>query len=409
METVGLIFSFAVILQLTAKRVNLALTLLLGSLIIAITSGMGAWKIIEVAYTSALDPSTLTLTFSVVGLQLLGYLMKKSGLLEKMVNDLTHLITDPRALSAVLPMVLGMLVVPGGAIMSAPMVEQAGKKAGLSRLNMAAVNLAFRHLWYFIYPLFPLFIMARDLSGLQYGDLIKYLALPTLVSIIICSWVCFSGSQKSTHVQEKISWSLLGKIAVDMSPIFTIIFAHFILGLNYVIAISVGLIMAGYFLYQQGEHNSIQQLIRETISHLDWKLGCVVLAVMMLKGYVVESGTINMIVNNMIDAGLPLLFLTFFIPFTVGMLTASHYTGVGIGFAVFAPIIDTLDLRVAYYAFIFITAVTGYFMSPIHLCYILTKEYFSVDMKDLLLKKMAPPVFAMIAVSMLTIVILGLF
>src|SRR5690554_4224220 len=100
METVGLIFSFAVILQLTAKRVNLALTLLLGSLIIAITAGMGAWEIIEVGYTSVLEPSTLTLASSVVGLHLLGYLMKKSGLLGKMVNDLTHLITDPRALSA---------------------------------------------------------------------------------------------------------------------------------------------------------------------------------------------------------------------------------------------------------------------------------------------------------------------
>ena len=407
METVGLIFSFAVIMKLSAMRFNLALTLVIGSIIIAVSAGMRANMILAVAYSNVFNPATLSLAGAVMSLHLLGFLMKRSGLLENMVTDLRNIINDQRILTALLPMVIGMLVVPGGAIMSAPMVEKSGEKAGIDRASMAAVNILFRHLWYFIYPIYPLFIMVSDLSGIIPSRLIGYLALPTLVGLSLSAWVCFRGTRKPAAAKKRITPNLLAAVIKDISPILIIFIFRYAVGLPFLASIFIGLLLAGYYLHIQVNYNNPFHFVREIVSHINWKLGLIVVAVMLLRGYVIESGSVNILVEAMSTAGLPLLILAVVVPFAIGLLTASNYTSVGIAFAVFGPIISNMDASAAYYSLIFITAVTGYFLSPIHLCFVLTREYFGVSIKDLLFKKMAFPILSMVVVSIATVFVVS--
>jgi len=91
--------------------------------------------------------------------------MKESGDLELMVGSLVALFPRPKVLTMLLPALIGTINVPGGAIMSAPMVEENGKALGLNNAAHAAVNLFFRHIGYFVYPLHTSIIVLSELFG----------------------------------------------------------------------------------------------------------------------------------------------------------------------------------------------------------------------------------------------------
>ncbi len=405
-QTAGLLCSFAVILGLSSRRFNLGLSLVAGGMVIAVTARMSVADIIRVAYTSALDLSTIRLATSVCAIHLLGYMMKRSGLLDRMVNDLTLIIRDPRVLTAALPMVVGMLTVPGGAIMSAPMVERSGERAGMDKLSMAAANLLFRHFWYFVYPLHPLFILVADLSGLTAGELIRYSIWPTIVGAAVAAAVCFRGSRKALSDEGRPSLKLLAAFAIDCSPILAIILTYYVLRLEFVLAAGAGVATAGYFLRRAFRGQPPVAFIKELAQHIDLKLALTIVGVMVLKGYVMNSGSVELVATTMTSAGFPIIALAVVIPFAAGLLTGTNYPGVGIAFAVFGPVLDTHVLRVAYYALVFVCSIAGYLLSPVHLCYVLTRDYYDVSMGTLL-KRVAAPVLSMVGAATLMVLILS--
>jgi len=61
---------------------------------------------------------------------------------------------------SVLPAVIGLLPVAGGALMSAPMVESEAEKVQLDSSLKAYVNIWFRHTIFPVYPMAQILILA---------------------------------------------------------------------------------------------------------------------------------------------------------------------------------------------------------------------------------------------------------
>lgn len=82
----------------------------------------------------------------------MGNLLKQYGFLDKIVAALETLIPNKKAILMVLPAVMGILTVPGGAYLSAPFVDKIGDELELSAPRKVVVNLSFRHVALFVMP-----------------------------------------------------------------------------------------------------------------------------------------------------------------------------------------------------------------------------------------------------------------
>ena len=96
--------------------------------------------------------STLQTLIVVVEIGVLGSILKKYGILERIVRALEQLIPSKKALIMILPGIMGMLPVPGGAFLSAPFVDQLGTELKMSGEQKSVVNLYFRHFAMFVLP-----------------------------------------------------------------------------------------------------------------------------------------------------------------------------------------------------------------------------------------------------------------
>ena len=85
------------------------------------------------------------------------------------------------------PALLGMLPMPGGALMSAPLLKKAGK--GVPAELKAAANVWFRHIMLLVYPLSPSLIASAKIAGIDLYKGVFSLA-PFFVLSISLSIVC---------------------------------------------------------------------------------------------------------------------------------------------------------------------------------------------------------------------------
>src|SRR5690554_6486243 len=132
-SALGVALAFLVIIVLVIRKVSLGYALLIGSVIVSLSSGNNLWGFLQMAGSSLIAPATLNLVSNLVLISMLGCIMKRLGLLDQMVDALQKVLRNAKLTIMVIPSILGTLLVTGGAIMAAPMVNSLG-----DRLNLPA-------------------------------------------------------------------------------------------------------------------------------------------------------------------------------------------------------------------------------------------------------------------------------
>jgi hypothetical protein len=87
--------------------------------------------------------------------------------------------------------------------------------------------------------------------------------------------------------------------------------------------------------------------------------------------------SITEIFKNILNIGVPILALYIIIPIIVGAVSSSPTLGVAIVFPVLLPLLGEINIHIL--SIIVSGIVMGYVGSPLHLCLILTNEYYKSD------------------------------
>lgn len=114
------------------------------------------------------DPSVMLLALVVAVIPFIGGALERNGHMEALVANLR---IGRRAFFGLGPALLGMLPMPGGALLSAPLLERAG---GAPPALRAAANVWFRHALLLIYPISSSLIATAKLAGLDVWQVIPY-------------------------------------------------------------------------------------------------------------------------------------------------------------------------------------------------------------------------------------------
>ncbi len=386
MELIGVIAAVAIIIIMTQRGFKLYWSILTGIVVLIVSNRFTLEEIFSITYYSLRSPTMITLILIIITLTAFGNLMKETGSLKITMLSLSFLVKDPRYQMVILPLLIGLITFPGGAVFSAPLVEEAGKKLALSRERMVVANTAFRHVQYMIYPLYPGLLLIAEITPYNLYDYILFNLPVFLIYFLVSFKYVFRGISVTGLVedfpQDNNRRSELKKLLYSLSPLILIILLVLIFNLYYPAAILIG-ILAVFFIYFPVDKPFLKTA-RSRLGHLasgvNWSMAFSIIAILIFKDFLEQSAVIENIMDMMMDNNFPVLIPIFFLPFLTAFLMGNYFAAVGICVPLFMPVLPPGEQGFYYMALVFLASQAGYFGSPIHMCNILTIEHFKASL-----------------------------
>jgi len=372
-DLIKILAAFVLIIVLLRYRWNLGLVMLAGSVFLGILYRIGLFDQARVMLRSTIDPITINLVTGLVLIMVLENIIRKKGLLKRMMEAVVNVARDRRIAMAVLPGVIGLLPSAGGAAFSAPMVQDASAEVDMEPEHKAFVNYWFRHIWECISPLYPGVVLAAAVTKVPINKfLISQLPIPLAV-ISAGALLGFRGITGSA-VQGSRSASEMKTLFITLLPITISIILVVVFGMP--LAFSMSLVVAGMLSFYRYSWSEIVDTFQKSFSI---NIVLMTVGIMVFKGMLDASGAIDALPAFFTESGMPTGVVLFVLPFIVGLLTGLTVGFVGATF----PIITALlgghpDLGSITFAFA--SGFAGMMLSPTHLCLLLTIHYFKADL-----------------------------
>lgn len=396
-EVIKLLVVIVFVIFLIKKKWNLGYIMLLASLLLGAFFNLNPSVIGLNFFLAILDPLTLRLIGIIVLVFILSAVLRKVESLKNLIDSLQELVKDYRLILAFIPAFLGLIPMPAGAILSAPMVKKLGDRMKLTPEEDTFVNYWFRHVWEFVWPLFSGIILFSALLEVEIREII-ITQFPLTITAIILGLVWEQKYLKKNFkvIDKKSIFFNLKKLFFGTWPILLIIILVLFIKLD--LLISLGIVILSLLILNI---NRIKiEYIREIIIK-DIDLGTVLLIVgiMIFKRMFQVSGAIMIIPEFFNGLGVPPLIILFTIPFLVGILTGFSSAAIGIGFPVLLPFIIQGNVNLNYAMFAFVGSFVGVMFSPTHLCLVVTRDYFKADLGK---------IYKMLALPLLIIILSAL-
>ena len=382
---VAIIIALVFLVVLLYKRVNLGIVLNAAALLLAFLAL--DWRSIpDVVYQTATDLTTISIVLATFVIMLLSQLYKETGLVSKLSESISEIIDNPRASLSLLPAVVGLLPVAGGALTSAPLVDLEAEKLNIKPERKAYINLWFRHTIFPIYPLSQPLIVIAALTGIAM-PLIILRQIPVVVVMVVSGYVIAfwktartSSPREGDRSNDSRSWTR--GFLVAFSPILAAIAVNLLLslvwlepskqGLDVLFATSVGLIVLIYI-----TRLSVRVFAKPLRSWTIYGITLAAYGAFLLRNTMVAAGISGIFQALVANGSLDISLLLTVIPASLGMLTGSPLGGVSIAISILAGML-TFSPNVA--SLIYISAYLGYTIAPTHLCFAFTADYFECSM-----------------------------
>ncbi|MCC7203159.1 MAG: DUF401 family protein [Nitrospirae bacterium] len=373
-DVLKVLFIFALILILVNRKLNLGLAMIAGSLGLALLYRLSLADMGKVLFTTVTGYTGIQMILALGLIMVMENILRKTETFSEMMGALKHVVRDIRIVLAAPPAIIGMVPSIGGAYFSAPLVEEASSAISISAERKGFINYWFRHIWEYILPTYPGIILASALTGFPLDRLIVY-HLPFSIMVILTGTLfCFRGIglTSNTGLMPKRRDYIL-KLITSLLPIGAVLLFVGVFRID--IAITMGIVIVSLFIYHRYSPGRIVDTFRESIS---WNVFLIIAGIIFFKEMLDATGSVNSISLFFKGSGFPLIILFFILPFLVGMLTGLTIAFVGATF----PLLITMSggsPDIGHMAFAFASGFTGVMFSPVHMCFVLTGEYFSAD------------------------------
>jgi len=373
MDLIRIGAAFALIVLLLRFRWNFGLVMLSAALFLGILYRIGAREQALVVLRSSTDVVTINLVTGLVLIMVLENIIRKRGVLKRMMESVVNTARDRRIAMAILPAVIGLLPSAGGAAFSAPMVHEAAADVAMTPEHKAFVNYWFRHIWEYLSPLYPGVVLAAAVTGLSMNRFILSQLPLSLAVVAVGIFLGFPGLHGG-RVTGTRSNKEIRTLAVTLLPILVPMILVIVFKLPLAIAMIVTVV--ALFLFYRYDLAGLWTTLRESVSV---SVMLMVVGIMVFKGMLEASGAIEALPLFFQQSGLPTAVVLFTLPFIVGLLTGLTVGFVGATFPIVMAMLGPNPDPGAI-TFAFASGFAGVMLSPTHLCLLLTLRYFKADM-----------------------------
>jgi integral membrane protein (TIGR00529 family) len=381
---VGLGVSIAVILGLARKHLPLALVC--GAVVLGLFT-LTPGKIVVTFGQTLTDISIILLAAAMGVIPMIGGVMKESGQMDDLVNNLR---ISRKGLMGLSPAIMGLLPMPGGALLSAPILERGG--VGVPADLKVAINDWFRHLLVMIYPLSSALIASAKISNLNVYTAALYL-LPTCAFALVLGYIFFV-----RRVQGVITYSGAFSLKGLLLPLGVVLSAPILdFTMKKVFHLSVpeiatlcGVLVAFMLaLILAAKRPALGMIARKM---KPWNFSLIIIGMFIFLNIFKASNVASLIA--MIP--LPPVTLSVVMGFALGVATGR----VLLPASIIIPVYLTMgSMTPAVFATVYTSIFFGYVISPVHPCVGVSLEYFSVSLKDFL-RLLIIPTLIMFAITL---------
>jgi hypothetical protein len=319
---------------------------------------------------TCVDTLTLTLVFATLFIMLLSQLYKETGLIKVLSEKIGELVRNSKVIVSLLPAVIGLLPVAGGALMSAPMVEAEAEKMGIDKAKKTYVNLWFRHTILPVYPISQILILTAILTETTVLSLIYRQFFVVITMVIIGYYLGLRKTQTVKHETERSSIrdADLKGLLFAFSPIVTTIFLAAILNVNIAIASGAGVVVLSIIM--KAKAKVFKKILKDWSL---WEVPLAALGAMLLRNVTLSSGISEILGEALANANLNEALLLLSVPAALAFLLGSPSGGIALSVPILA---ETVVFMPKTASLLYISAYLGYLSAPTHLCLALTAQYF---------------------------------
>jgi len=380
-EVIKLLAVIAVIIFLIRKKWNLGYIMLIASLLLGAAFGLSPIQLGKNFVLALVDPMTLRLIGLVVLVYILSGVLRKIESLKDLVDSLQQLVKDYRLILAFIPALLGLIPMPAGAIFSAPMVKEIGDREGLSAEENTFVNYWFRHIWEFVWPLFSGMILFAGLLKVEIREVIL-VQFPLTVTAAIVGFIWeYKNLKKDTGtISKKDIFLNLKKLFLGVWPILLIIILVLAVKIDLLLSLILVILSLLLLNFRKFKLPIVKKIIKNDID-----LGVVILiaGIMIFQRMLQVSGGVEVIPEVFAKLGVHPFIILFSIPFFIALSTGISSAAIGIGLPILLPIIVQGEANLYYAMLAFTGSFMGVMLSPVHLCLVVTRNYFKSDLNQI--------------------------
>jgi hypothetical protein len=365
--SVSLILSIVLVLMLM-RKIDIGIALFIGATVLSILAF--GFQGFYVLFESLVSAETIRIVTIVVLAFTLGYTMEYFGMLKQLADSLADTLGGYSFIF--IPLLVGLLPMPGGALISAVMLSPFIKKFALSSEKATALNYWYRHIWVTVWPLFPTVIIGAAVLRINFSDFVHSTAPLAVISFL--SGLTFAarvGGGGRFDIMEII------KSLKFFYPVLLVAMLTLILKIDLMLTLASAVLLL--FLQNKGGLDDAKKIFSRTIDH---RIIILVFAVMCYKGVIESSGAAESLFFNLERYRIPEPVAAFILTFIVGFATGIElsYSSIAlpllIGFTGSGSLIHPENIMLVMCA-----GFAGVILSPMHLCHILTAEYFGAEIQ----------------------------
>lgn len=367
-------------LMLWLAQRNLWLGLFVGALLLGIIN-LPISTLLAAILSVATDQSILLLALAVGVIPLIGGVLGATALMDDLISALR---IRARHFLILAPAFLGMLPMPGGALLSAPVVSRVGN--GISSRDYAAINVWFRHVLVMIYPLGGLLATAKMAQMNVYREMV--LLIPAFLIMTVLGYLFLL---KPIDAHLRLNGNANGKkmliplLIILIAPVLHLtlmtLLPHMIAEIPLVIGVTSSLLLA--IICGRMQAGDLGKLLLKVAP---WRYFLIIIGMFTFLRVFEKSPLINVIAG--MDFSPPVLVVG--IGFLLGALTGRAQLAFSLLLPIYYVKYGIGQLTPVAFALMYFSVFMGYVMSPIHPCILMTIEYFKLDLPSFY-RKVLPP------------------
>jgi hypothetical protein len=382
---------FIIMLTAIRCRLGLMLSICLGSMTMALLFKLPASQWPATVGEALAQPQTVFLAVIVALILLLSDVLDKTGQAGRLMDSLSGYLRHPRLRLVFFPVLIGLLPMPGGAVFSAPMLGSVSEKLRVPARDRVLLNYWFRHVWETWWPLYPGIILAASITGLSIGHIALY-GLPGMIVMLALGWffmlrpgVLELDAEAAGEVHERdhgkvlrfglpLLVAILGAVGMEVGISLFMPAVPFEYGV--ILALSASILVA--VVQNPG---SVSIVVRSVANKHLWVMLGVVASIFIFKDTMQAAGVIREL-SELAGGTTALVVSATLLPYLVGLVSGITLAYVGATFPLLTGLLAQAGLQdqtAAYVMLSIFSGFTGIMSSPMHICFVLSCQYFKVD------------------------------
>jgi len=393
MELIKISIIFIFIIVLLSLRKSLGVVMLAASVLLGILFLIPPLTFIHQVIVSATSMTTIQFILVLFFIMLIENIMSKRGYMNKMLESMTAIFHSKKLNIAAMPALIGLMPSAGGALFSAPIVKKAAENTPLTPLDMAFINNYYRHMMEIFFPTYPTLLLTVQISGVSLGSYMMAMFPIAVLTAVIGLWFL----RKIPNHEEKgelVSFAAKAKqvlyLLQSLWPLLLMIIL--IVAFNVPAHISAGLTFVALVLISRMKPKDLLRLFSKATN---WHILIMVLGVMVFKDLLYFSGALGQISATVSSLPIPSYLIFVLLFFFISLITGMMMSTVGIALPI--ALVAMPDWGMPLLVLLTMAAYTGNMITPMHLCSVITCDYYKVDIKNFIIKAI-PPYFIILGI-----------